>query len=332
MRPVKTSQGSLSSPLNRILGTEAHVRVLRILSRAEEPLTRPQVARFARLDESGVRRVLDALATEGIVEAVEGGGHMRMRLRDENPLAAALRALFQAEIQRAEEIVKAIRAKVRTLSKRPEALWIHAAGGEQRGSLDVVRVGLVAYPRDVDGLARELRLALRDVERTYDIVIDVSSRTAADLDTMDPDEYADVMAAQALVGPTPSTLLPAEPPPPPQPPPPASMPAPGRGRTHADLDRRALALGRAVGDRVVRDPALIDQARRYVRRRLKEAPPGERQEMEEWDGILETMPPARLRAFLVDPGQRATRLRQSLPFLHVLSEREREAVLRKAGG
>jgi DNA-binding transcriptional ArsR family regulator len=328
MRPAKTSQGTLVAPLNRILGTEAHVRLLRILSRASGPLSRPELARYIRLDESGVRRALDALGVEGIVEAVEGGGHMRMRLRDAHPLAAALRALFEAEGKRAQEIIYAIRRKVRTLSRRPEAMWIMMTGRRHPDALDVVRVSVLAYPRDVDALARELRLALREVERAHDVVIEVTSRTAADLETVDAQEYADVMEALAVVGPKPGVYLPDEPPAETAPKP---APPRGRWRTHAELDRRALALGRAIGDRLVRDPSLIDRARGYVRRRLTEAAPGERQEMEEWDGILDTMPPARLRAFLTDPGERATRLRQSLPFVDVLSASEREAVFRKAG-
>jgi hypothetical protein len=55
-----------------------------------------------------------------------------------------------------------------------------------------------------------------------------------------------------------------------------------------------------------------------------------RQEMEEWEMILDTLPPARLRAFLADPGERATRLRQSLPFVAVLTPAERDDLFRKA--
>jgi hypothetical protein len=40
------------------------------------------------------------------------------------------------------------------------------------------------------------------------------------------------------------------------------------------------------------------------------------------------MPPARLRAFFVEDSERATRLRQSLPALNLLSAAERQAVLR----
>lgn len=328
MRPAKTAEGGLSAPLNRILGTEANVRVLRSLSRAEEPLQRPEVARRARLDESGVRRALDALAVEGIVEAAEGGGHVRVRLRDAHPLAGALRALFQAEAQRAQDVLAAIRKRIRALSRRPISLWIVEGGRLSAEGLDIVRIGLLAPPREVDALARELRIALREVEREYDLAVEVIARTEADLATADAEEYGQVAAARPLEGREPASFLALEAP---DEAPRDPQPARPQARTHAQLDRRAVALGRAIGDRLVRDPSLIRRARGYVRRRMAEAAPGERLEMEEWEGILDTMPPARLRAFLTDPGQRATRLRQSLPFLDVLTPAEREAILRKAG-
>jgi hypothetical protein len=40
-----------------------------------------------------------------------------------------------------------------------------------------------------------------------------------------------------------------------------------------------------------------------------------------------TMSPSRLQRFLTEPSERATRLRQTLPLLDVLSPAERDAVL-----
>jgi len=39
-----------------------------------------------------------------------------------------------------------------------------------------------------------------------------------------------------------------------------------------------------------------------------------------------------LARFLVDQGERATRLRQTLPFLNVLSEQEKQEIIRSARG
>jgi hypothetical protein len=53
----------------------------------------------------------------------------------------------------------------------------------------------------------------------------------------------------------------------------------------------------------------------------------EQRELREWDRVLQTMSLARLRRFLTDRGERATRLRQTLPFLDALSSAERKALL-----
>ena len=64
-------------------------------------------------------------------------------------------------------------------------------------------------------------------------------------------------------------------------------------------------------------------ARTYISQRLASASPGERRELQEWDDVLRTMSIARLSRFLVDAGQRATRLRQTMPFFAVLTPEEK---------
>jgi len=93
-------------------------------------------------------------------------------------------------------------------------------------------------------------------------------------------------------------------------------------RSHRDLDARAHRLAELVAQEIARDPTLIDRARSFIKNRRPAASPGERKELDEWDRLLRTMSPARLRQFLVDPGERATRLRQSLPFVGALNPRK----------
>lgn len=88
-------------------------------------------------------------------------------------------------------------------------------------------------------------------------------------------------------------------------------------------------MSRAVAKKLSTHPELASRARRYILGRTRKASASERATLEEWDEILTTMSIPRLRRFLTDPGPRATRLRQSLPFVDALSQQEREA-LRKA--
>ena len=73
-------------------------------------------------------------------------------------------------------------------------------------------------------------------------------------------------------------------------------------------------------------PAWVGQrAQEFVAHRLMTASPNERHELEEWAALLRTGSPQRLRHVLLDPGERATRLRQTWPFAGLLNETERNS-------
>ena len=100
-----------------------------------------------------------------------------------------------------------------------------------------------------------------------------------------------------------------------------------RGKHHSDLDSRGLEFGRAIAAAIKEDPTLIERARAWIDTRAKKASAGERRELEEWQRLLRTTSLVRLRRVLTDPGERATRLRRTLPFLDALSAAERDALI-----
>jgi hypothetical protein len=321
MRPTKHPESSLVAPLNKVFRTEANVRVLRLLSLTEQPLSKAHVAERTRLDPSGVRRAIDSLIASGVVEDVGAGAHRPVRLRDQHPLSDALRMLFRAEAARAREVVDELRQAARSIQPPPKAVWMMPPeNSPQPGALERIEIGVLASVRDVDQAAQQIRVELWKVQRKSDFLLEVRPYVTADLAVLPPAQDQALSAAIPLLGPPPESFVRGD----------EAGPAQGRVRDHADIDARALKFGRAIGDRIVRDPTLIDRAREYVQRYLRDAPPGERKEMEEWLGLLESLSPQRLRRFLVDPGERATRLRQSLPFLNVLTQQERETILREA--
>jgi len=97
--------------------------------------------------------------------------------------------------------------------------------------------------------------------------------------------------------------------------------------THDMLDRRSLALHRVVADKLRRQPELVNVARENLRRWADDdaLPPS----LDEWRKILETCSHSELLELLTDPGENATRLRQSSPFGGILSEPERLAIVRQ---
>lgn len=179
-------------------------------------------------------------------------------------------------------------------------------------------MGLLDSPQAVDEHAEALRDRLAALEREADVTIEVRARTQADLKAL-PDAER-----EALAGAIPLFGVPVK-----------AFVAPDRlrrraARTHGDLDAQGLAYASAIAERLPTEPELIGRALDWVRARLADASPGEVRELREWERILGSTTPARLRRFLLHPGERATRLRQSNPFLAVLTEGER-AELRRRG-
>ena len=98
-------------------------------------------------------------------------------------------------------------------------------------------------------------------------------------------------------------------------------------KSHEQIDRRSLALARAVADAIDRDPSGIglERARATCRRWYQETPSPA---VAEWSRILEREWEA-IRPRLLDPGEEGRRLRQSSPFCGILSPRERWAIYRR---
>jgi hypothetical protein len=94
---------------------------------------------------------------------------------------------------------------------------------------------------------------------------------------------------------------------------------------HRILDARSLAMHCLAAIKIEQDRALLRVVKRTFegwRARYEDAiPPA----LEEWRLLLER-PWAEVCAVITDPGERASRLRQSSPFSTILSAKERERI------
>ena len=323
MRPTAQRQSALRAPLNDILATEANVRMLRALAESDTALTVSELARRIRLQRSSVHRALKTLEPTGIVAWADAGGRSVIQLTARHPLTTAIRALFATERKRAESVLSGIQSAAATLRPPPMAVWIEtpvADSSDAPGEPIGVRVvdDALSLPRAAD----QLRRAVEELERRLDVTVEVRSSTPADLAAMPRAERARLPLAVPLVGVPPSGFLERSDP---------SAAGAQRISSHANLDARARRLAEGVAREIARDPSLIDHARAFIKKRRTVASPGERKELDEWDRLLRTMSPARLRQFLVDPGERATRLRQSLPFVGILIGGEADDRARAGG-
>ena len=320
MRPTTRPQSALRAPLNHVLGTEASVRVLRILFLSDIPIGVSELARQAALQPSGVARVCTRLEDLGVIEAVGRGARNRQYRRSPRfPFSGSLTMIFNDERNRAEQVLSDLRSAVQG-DAFIRAAWIEGAVAlSVDGPGDAIEVGVLVEPQNVEAVRTEIWGRLLAVQRSRDVVLDLHVTTEADLKTVDRSTRGRLEQVLPLLGPPPLDLIEQ-----------ASGPRRPRGgvtaRTHGDLDARSLALAQVLAERIRRDPSLIEDARRYLERRLPLASPGERLDLEEWLSLLSGMSVVRLCRFLIGDDARATRLRQSSPFLNVLSPAERRAI------
>lgn len=98
-------------------------------------------------------------------------------------------------------------------------------------------------------------------------------------------------------------------------------------KTHHEIDRRSLLLHRLVSRRVQSDPSLMNRVHGTVARwrRLRPESPA----LQEWAELLSQLDAPGVVRFLRSRGAAATRLRQSSPFVGILTEEERAKVFRR---
>jgi DNA-binding phage protein len=315
MRAPRRQQSRFLHPLNQVLGTHANVRLVRTLSQSSTPLTAGELARRADLGRTSIYPALRELESVGIVEFIGAGAQRQIQLRERHPLATGLKDLFRAEAGRFDALTTALRELFVEAPVRALSAWVEDVAATR--ATDTVRLYFVARPEDKDTLSDYLNESLPHVERAQDLNVVVTGLTRSELEALSHSGNA-LDNLTLLEGVPPAGLLRSGTAG-------AAKPAPA---SHDEHDARGRRLALAIALKIKKDPGLIVLAQDRLEHRSQRASPRERRELREWLRVLSTMPPARLRAFLIEDSERATRLRQSLPALSLLSAAERQAVLR----
>jgi hypothetical protein len=305
MRPPARPQDPLRTPLNEVLGAEGNVRVLRVLAARKAGLGRAAVAREARLNPRGVHAILDRLALAGIVNLQQSGRAGIVTLRENHPLTRVIRRLFQEERALFDRIVTTVRDAAGEAIPDVRAVWV-AAGT----SIGTAQVGVLASAREVDRATYALEQQLRTVEQDLGVHFVVHAYTDAEREVaLEPDTPINLVWGWL----------------------PFAWQQGGGGplRSHGDLDERARRLAAHIAKRIAADPAIVDRAVEWIDQRDRlEADPSKRA-LDEWRSVLTTLSSRQVEAFLVEQSERADRLRQSLPFVDVLTPEDRAAVFRE---
>ena len=96
---------------------------------------------------------------------------------------------------------------------------------------------------------------------------------------------------------------------------------------HRLAEERSLALHRAVADRLLEDPSVLERARQRVRGWLATGDVAAYYATQ-WDAVLAGSL-AEIRAFLVDESEHARAMRQATPFAGAIDPRTRWRIWRE---
>lgn len=311
MRPIVYEQNPLLHPLNELLSTEAHVRLLRILANdVDGSLTASDAAERAGITPQGALKALKRLVRSGFVMQVGGGRKRQYALRRNDKLVQAILKLFQAEANRYELFIETIKKKIEIPEPPPRSVWIEKFSRKLEDSL-VLEV--IHHTRYLNSYIRELHKELSSVERDFDITIEVLGYTKADAPLINPGETIHLYGIPPFTDNYTFDLL-------------------ARFKKHEDVDHHLLEICRLLASFVEKDTSLVRRAKRHLQCILEKDQGSAKKDIEEWQDILESYSVRRLSNFLISTSERASRLRQSCPFFAVLNESEKTRLFHQLGG
>ena len=311
MRPIVSYQNSLRNPLNDLLGTEAHVRLLRVLANeVDGPLTASNAAERAGLTIPGTHKALKRLLQSGFVLRVGGGRKHQYELRRSDKLMKAVLRLFQSEKERFESLISAIKDRIEKLVPYARAAWIQDFPSEFG---DPMILGVLHETKCLANYIQRMRKQLYQVERAFDLTIEVNGYTKADLPNLKSDKVSPLYGVLPFPDKYNREMYPTP-------------------LTHEERDQRMLEMSRKLAEAIEHDTSLVRRAKEHVQRMLKNDHGSATKDIEEWHDILESYSIRRLSRFLISTSERANRLRQSNPLLAILNSDERSRLLNGLGG
>ncbi|MDZ4178937.1 MAG: hypothetical protein U1E29_06865 [Coriobacteriia bacterium] len=300
MRPPREQRSLLKYPLDDALGTPAMVRLLRVLLHdVRGPVSVADAARLAGLSTAGVRKAFAALERSGMAVRIGTGRAQKWAPPASGPFATLLMQLFTTEQQRYDELIRELRRSVSMPEVR--TAWTAEPSGE---SVRTVEIDVVADSKAIDWIGSEVRSRLEDLEKRFDLTVEVNVHTRADA----PDVPAHALllwGGEDRDGPAVRSGL----------------------RDDSGTAERSLAMSKAIADLIRSDPSLIRRALHHTNRLIHEGQGMATGDIAEWRQLLETYSPERLRDLLVSRSSRAERLRRSSPFFAVLTPDERDRVV-----
>lgn len=302
MRPIVSEQDPLRHPLNELFGTQAQVRLLRVMANeVDGPVSASDVARRAGLTLPGAQKALGKLIRSGFITRVGGGRKHLYEIHRSDSLMQAVLTLFQVEKVRYEDLKSVLKKSIQERMPHPHAAWIKASPQEIGEPLTL---GVLHETRYLSDCVRQLRVQLKQVENDFNLTIEIEGYTKADIFDFTLDN------GSLLYGILPSTEDPLR-------------RQPEKPLMHKEKDLRLRILSSELSKAIEQDTSLLRRAKDHLNRLLKEDQGTANRDIEEWRDILANYSTQRLSRFLTSSSERAIRLRQSNPFFAILNDEER---------
>ncbi len=300
MRPPRVQRNTLKYPLDGILGTPAHVRLIRVLIHdVGGPVSVTDAARMAGLSTTGARKALETLERRGIAVRVGTGRAKKFGPKSDDPYSTLFRRLFEMEQRQYDDLIQSLRRAV-SLPEIRDA-WIREPLAEHSRSLEI---DVVAETKAVSWIGSELRSRLLRTEKQFDLIVELNVFTRADSHT--PPDNAIMLWVSGDTD---------------------SANRPQGAQPHTASAERSLRMARAVAELIKTDPSLVRRALQYTDRLLQEGQGTANSDIREWRQLLETYSTERLRDLLVSRSSRSDRLRRSSPFFAILTPDERDRMM-----
>ena len=174
-------------------------------------------------------------------------------------------------------------------------------------------VGVLHETKHLSNYIQRMQKQLYQVERAFDLTIEVNGYTKADLPNLESDKVSPLYGVLPFPDKYNREMYPTP-------------------LTHEERDQRMLEMSRKLAEAIEHDTSLVRRAKEHVQRMLKNDHGAATKDIEEWRDILESYSIRRLSRFLISTSERANRLRQSNPLLAILNPDERNRLLNDLGG
>ncbi len=310
MRPIRIEQNSFRYPLNILLGTEAQIRLLRVLTTEVNGSISPaDAADRAGLTPLGAKKALRKLTETGFVRAVGGGRKQQYEVAWNDTLVQTVVALFNTERERYDYILASIRRCIDEVEIQPVSAWIASLPANPA---DPMKVCILQEAMSLNMTVHDLRKLLQGIESELDMTIEVTGYTRAD--TIQPGTGSIHLYGLPLIENSDVKI--------------GFQRGPA---SHEEIDQRLARTCLLIAKMISEDSSIIERAKRHTRRILKGPSGPAARDVEEWMDILEQCSVRRLIQFLSSNEERATRLRQSCPFLAVMNQKEKQRISEELG-